>query len=571
MEAAMIDARAGRSRPWPLPLILAWMVWRRHRRGLCVVSGVMATAALLAHTLLSDLFGPLIGFWTAASMFRAYDIQIDYMVLAVAFLLTHVVVLACVVYVAGAAALVIPDPLVKQGAYPRLLLRSPARSSGLALWPTIFAMVAAATVWVFSALAILRPMGFDAPLLEPAVVLALLAGCAATTSWAPASPEAQGLLFLGVGTVLVACVILCFHVGLALSAVASFAAGAGILLAAVGGLEKSRTGVIYGANLRLPISGRSTVGPIETRIILPSAVEAVRRTEYNGTRATIFKMLTLCIASIVMSTFLFLGNDQNYGRTGLSGLLEQNLWMYALQFVFLSVCLFGACAFIQMRATSLYVQSRPMSTALLTAARMRTGLYCASEYLLAGLLLFGGILLYQNISVYHHFAFVEALQTTDGNRLYWWSAFFTLLTILTVYRLAIDFYSVSLSGNTALMLATIICDLPVVVIVFVSELYVPAIMLEYIAPWVIAFAQIKALTGLLVIFLGLRLKALPSRDFVRAAAVWVVLAEVLWYVAPLLLPADDLPPNLLAAIVCLAMPLVRLSAGPLLLDRNRHR
>jgi hypothetical protein len=155
----------------PPSLAFAWVVWRRHGRGLYLMLGYLLIAAALS-AVLPPYCAP--GTVPFALGFVALIV-----LSATAFFLVGI-------FTGGFES---ADIMARESCFPARLFRLPVRTESLVLWPMVGGAAAVILLWLFVALFLLRPwldfMDDKVPLWWPALFLAASLGWVQALAWSP--------------------------------------------------------------------------------------------------------------------------------------------------------------------------------------------------------------------------------------------------------------------------------------------------------------------------------------------------------------------------------------------------
>lgn len=574
MAVAMTQIKSSRTQPWPLPAIVAWLIWRRNRTGLSVMAVQIAAFAILAHTVFAGVLEPLNGFWEAPSTTSTYDGPINYILLGLVAAALIAWVTCSGVYLAISVSLIVTEANSAGYPYPLFLLRSPAKTTGLAVWPVLFGMILLTSFWIVCDLAILRPAGFYAPVIVPAIILALTSLFFAAAFWSPLAPILKLLFTLSLGAAVGLVGTFCLHHDNTIFYAVTAAAGSLLMLCAVAGMGRHRCGDIYDVTLPKGVAG------LKERYVMPrrpiiSAADAQRRLEWvNFGIALPCSLLALTIVTLPS---LFDRREYPLGLDFNSALrlqaVQGTLWAQIISVFFFIVPLSTALLSLPNTGND-YIRTRPMSSQALIAARAQVAISSAAQTICIGLVLFALWLLSPGTDGRVHATLAELLIRRGGAVLVPDSLLCALIWALAIVRLRLDGFAVSLSGSLTLGGWNI---LVVYAALFVTS-YVLSHPYDSIRPvsfafpsWIYAVAALKGLAALSVLLVTYRRRLISGAFLGRAVLLWIAVAATVFSALIALLPGGTLSPFELAVALFLGMPAVRLSLGPILLDRNRHR
>lgn len=575
MAASLQREQSLSAATWPLPLVIAWIIWRGNRTWFSGIAGCLAVLFLLAHTALSGILAPLNSLADSPASSDPDIGTTGYLLSTIAFSLVVCSLMTCgMIITLSAYQKLESDPTVSPKPYPAYLLRAPVHSVGLAVWPILYGVLFVTSFWVVSYEAILHPMGLTCPVLWPALLLALASVSIAAVMW---SPFSLGLNIL---------VVVFFVVPLWLSLIVyghplgrlfyplSAAAGICMIFCAVAGLTRVRRGDLYGLISTKNQFRFSELIKIPSRV-LRSPVEAERKVQWVRF-GSIFPCAILVFAGLISPLALIrttypIGSTVNY-LDGVGGRIT--LWASVMELFLILIPVCAACVTLQQR-DSPYMLTRPLTTLDLVAVRIRSAFAGASLVILISLVL---LCLWFASPVFDGtthvpvgvFLFSRGVLKATGPAL-----FCFLIWSLWIYRLILDGSSVGFSGRTSLSIWSNMTEL--ITMFVVAGVFLPGdtrgelISKGWLPIALYVLAALKTAVGIVVLSATVRRRLIERALLVRWALLWTAAVACLFGASVVLLPKDTFPPAFLLAGIILTMPLVRLSLGPLLLDRNRHR
>jgi len=573
MAVSIQRVQSKRVTTWPLPMVIAWLIWRRHRIAFGTIAVGLFIWTVLAHTVFAGMLTSIDGFWAAPSSSMSDSGPINSVMIVLVFctlVVAFICAAACLLFV---ACMSLGGPSSSIESYPACLLRAPAATVGLAVWPIIFGMVLLASLWVFTDIAIIHPMGVSAPVIGPAVIMALVCALLPAALWPPLSIGLKLIFMIFFGVAFMSVAMAWRHEPWVLTYPACAAAWTITILCAIVGLEKDRCGQTY--KLWWPTALRRLTVLFERPTVrFASAVEAQRRLEWVWDAGSLPR-IALFFATFTLP-FLLVRSTIPLGF-GLGAFAKLQSIHGSYFPVVIGIFTFTLPLISQPKsvvaAHNNYLLTRPMSTQALVAARLHSALLSTTMAIAIFFIWLGVWLLSPAQDGQSHATLGVLLWRHGGMGLATaWLCYVALWTAM-VYRLCIDGYSMSLSGSTSFVGLNMFFAF---LAVFILSRYLAGgnfidfttLVLPF---WVYLLVAFRALIGLYVLGIVARRRLVDIAGLARAGGVWIVVTACLYALVLTLLPKGTVSPTVLAVGVFFVMPCIRLSLGPLLLDRNRHR
>jgi hypothetical protein len=509
------------------------------------------------------------------------------------------------------------DVLGRHSSYPTCLLTLPARTWELVLWPMLSGSAAAILAWVVPVACLLRPLGVEAPLLWPAIMIAACLVCLQALMWSP-----TGLPFLRVMGALIgipALITAGIQASLAGVPEPAVAAAYGVLgllayAGAVVGLQRARTGEV--PDWRWRRTERTGAAPCPPGSFL-SAARAQLWFEWRS--AGLGLPVTLLAVCLLTSLPLLWVRDlaplqMNPPRSEF-GSIEVNLWVRLQQSFLLALPLFAAILGCgrrrydtRRRDLSLhpFLGTRPVASTAMIAARLRAAaLGTLAAWGIVLLFVTGWLLLpARDGDTTAPLLFILARYGTGTTPLT--LLLIGLLLVVWTWKSQVQGLFADVSGRGWLVYGAPLLAhgfwLAVLVWVMARSTQSQPMDPRYLPappelPWVVGIALVLKTAGALAAATGLlrrRLVAAPRLALwigawaLTAGAVFALLSwlnspsaqptELAQTVVATYLPlcSDAIPaavhtPGYLAAYAVLFVPLARLLAAPLALNWSRHR
>jgi len=573
MAVSIQRVQSKRVTTWPLPMVIAWLIWRRHRIAFGTIAVGLFIWTVLAHTVFAGMLTSIDGFWAAPSSSMSDSGPINSVMIVLVFctlVVAFICAAACLLFV---ACMSLGGPSSSIESYPACLLRAPAATVGLAVWPIIFGMVLLASLWVFTDIAIIHPMGVSAPVIGPAVIMALVCALLPAALWPPLSIGLKLIFMIFFGVAFMSVAMAWRHEPWVLTYPACAAAWTITILCAIVGLGKDRCGQTY--KLWWPTALRRLTVLFERPTVrFASAVEAERRLEWTWD-AGVWPPMALFFATFTLPLLLVRTPvPLGFGIGPFATLQSIHGSCYPVVigfFVFITPLMSLSRSLVE--TDNNYLVTRPISTQALVAARLHSALVSTTMAIAIFLVSIGVWLLSPAQDGQSHAAVGVLLWRHGGSRLAITGLCCVILWTVIVYRLSIDGHSVSLSGSIAFVGLNMWSAF---LAVFILSRYLAGgnfidfttLVLPF---WVYLLVAFRAFIGLYVLGIVARRRLVDRAGLARAAAVWIAVAACLYALVLILLRKGTVPSTVLAVGVFLVMPCIRLSLGPLLLDRNRHR
>jgi hypothetical protein len=536
---------------------IAFTLWLRHRRGLCLAAGFLALAACLS---------PLLGVpgvdarWTANAAAAV--------ALPCAFAAGYLMTVFAYAFEAHVES--------RGTCFPSRMFTLPVNTAALAGWPMLYGAAAMALLWLVAAWRIFPPWGWQPPLAWPALLAAVVLAWTQALMWCPFGlPWLRVALALPVITAPVAgCVAaallripseyLCAFLGVQLPA-AYLVAYAGLraarrgdapdwrwLTSALGAVLPRRSGrgrpfaSGYRAQAWFERRRFGVKTPVLVALILPWSLMglALGKNPVLTTERILF-------VSLLMPIFV--------GGMGIDWAGKPNPWAK------------------RSLGLSTFQATRPLGTAALVAAKLELALWATLAAWAVWLV-----------------EVVLALFLSGAYREVWdwwlrwnaasppWEVAGTVVTaaallLALTWNNLIAGLCVALTGREGVSRGSIVVFLfffTAAVSVACLAIGNPGLQEAVLraVPWVLGVAvALKAALAIWVVWAVLRSGLVSARTVAFVVGIWCGIAAGLFVLAVRAVPAEYATPTTLAAAVVLSLPLVRLAATPLALAWDRHR
>jgi hypothetical protein len=552
-------------------MMIAWLIWRRNRTLLTGVGACLVVMALLANTLLIGVLSPLNGLFSPSAATADDSTTANYGVVIFVFTAAIMALLWCSVIVSMSAGLFNAGATGKDYTYPAYLMRAPVKSIGLAAWPILIGSLSMALMWFLAQMTILQPLGFAVPIGESVLNAALAVAFVPAAMWSPLSTGLKGLFMLILGSALTCVLVSAHRASSGISYVEWVSAAITLGVIAIVGLGRMRQGELNALTLPEPMT-KVVDGLRASPQKLTSAVAALRSLEWRGTGGALpWAVVVLTIASLaallVPGTFLLSGHSPETQG------IHVVLWAVVMQFFVVGIPFYTAMLSL-VQVGNDYLLTRPMGSQSIFAGRIIVGARSAALTVLLSGVLFAAWLMTPANDGSHRGSLGALLMLNGGQALVRAMCFYSLMWIMVIFRLRLDGYSTSLSASQSFGGWNLVADYLFMALVWVNVPQLCPIAGSHLAglpTWIYLVAVAKAVLGACVLGYSLRRHLVTAAALARAAATWIGIAFVIYFAAIAALPEHSVAFVVLATGVFLGMPLVRLSLGPVLLDRNRHR
>ena len=557
-------AKPTMSKPVSSPAVgLAWLTWRRSR---IVVSLTALYGIALAAVLQTTDLPPAIDHCALIPL--AWGVL--YMLAALI----------------GADA----DLVSAESAFPRYMLPLPMRTSALVAWQMVYGIAPIAFIWMLSARFILAPMGVAAPLIWPAFALGAIIAVSQLISWA-AMPlrYIRGIIaMLALPAVIGFAALGAIHV---VSQAAEYIVNAMLILGAydlsVKTVSMTRRGdtpswALQNDNLAEAIRLETPTVPFRS----PMAAQVWFEWKRHGMSLAMLcgGMFLLTIPAVFMHQTVRLGGlpEWSYGILG----IRVSNWAQAL-LDFSVLPLLFACvpagsakgkAWRQDLKVNTFGAARPLTSMAFVVARLRTAwLSTLAAWGVSGLVVAVTLSL---PAANHHIVAPLAVHILHymTPQLWFASIICAVLAVGLTWKFQVDSLFTELSGETWLAMwvypfavATLI---PLIFAIPAAGMAYPSLLkhaITFLPAVIIAAALIKLPLAIAVVCTLIRRGLMPTPTFIRMAAIWAIVALVIFCALVYAIPASMVSTGLIAASVFLMMPVVRIGLAPLAWEWNRHR
>jgi polyhydroxybutyrate depolymerase len=455
----------------------------------------------------------------------------------------------------------------RQSLYPARMFTLPVSTAALAGWPMLYATLTLAGLWLLAALAALRPSGVPVPLVWPALFAAAFVAWLQVFAWMPYGLPGLRLIvtvlwltvidvvaFAGIeyrlpDSLMVA--IMAPQIPLAYLAARS----------AVARARRGDTPDWRGAFARL---GRSKVVPQRPQPNFDSAARAQAWLEWRQHGRSLPSWVAMLIPFEVLYLFAVRHETVVLTLIGLAGMLLTPPFL---------------AAFVALNAGrgASFLATRPLGTATLVAAKLRTALQSA---IAAWLLILVAIPLALGLVGSWPAVAERARGLADffgPPRAAALVLLAVVLVLLATWKQLVQGLCIGLTGREDVVKASVLLRLcSLVVLGLAAELlYVrPAARialwnsLRYI-PFVLV--ALKTFAAVWVATRLARERLIADRTLVTLAGAWLALVLLLYGAFASFIDTPIVPHDLLMLLAILAVPFVRPAAVPLALTSNRHR
>ena len=574
MAISIERAQTVNTKMWPLPLIIVWLIWRRNRIGIAIACIGMMVMSILANSVLRGTFSQSDGFRPTISAFWSPPVNNTHFSLVLGAQILWEMVLISLLYCAFiATSLSFEWKLGKvSNRYPPHMLRAPADTMGLALWPLAIGITLQLVVWMLEAFLVLGPMGLSVPVVLPAFALCTCTTVLGASTWTKWSPIIRYIL------------VAAYVSALALGVVSMNGPKwntyflllppvvAAALYFAVVGVRKMRAGDDFTSNIK---SHSAAIDALLNPVGAPpkSAFDAICCLEGRDSRRIIgFVLLGAGIAFVAAIEWF---RHSALAQMSLSqiGQIEYSFqapMLGALVFLVISGGVFSIVSFLNSRRPTAYLFCRPEPTEAIVAAELLSALVCASQLLIIGfiVLVIGCVPIELYFNGHPQFFFFETL--SPEIRTIKLGAFYALFMLLYAYRSALNIASVGLTKSWWLAFLNSQVEYFTAVILAIFALGMTSGSLPHAAQVICGIAIVKLILAAWIISQVVKKRLTSNKGFLLAGAAWLVLASAMYIEAPRFGSLHHAPFYVLIGMVIIAMPLVRLSLGPILVDRSRH-
>ncbi|MDP2320163.1 MAG: hypothetical protein Q8O42_12600 [Acidobacteriota bacterium] len=468
------------------------------------------------------------------------------------------------------------DLAARQSIYPPRMFTLPVTTRALAGWPMLFGTVAAAGLWVATALFAKWPWGVDLPMVWPAVLAAVFLAWTQVLMWMPYSlPGLRvGITVLWL-VMLDVIVILAFHFNASPALMVGFLAPQLPLAfgAACWAVARARRGHVPDWRGFSSMGGRR----IEVARRLPpfdSPARAQRWIEWRQHGWTLPGLVAMLLPFELALLFIP-GNDT---RPVVFTTLIVALLTPAVMAGFVAATVSKtnphARDFFGM---SPFMATRSLTSTALVAAKLHMATWSTlASWLLVVLAIPLGLVLSDTFPVVTEWTRGTA-DVLGAPRAAAAALLVLLGLIVTTWSLLVQNMYIGLTGREWLIKSSVLLTLALVIAA------VPLVQ------WVIKSGEAQAAIwdgwpAVVAVLAGIKMTAaawsvmrlhssrlLSSRALVTAAACWCVAVLAVYGVLAWFFSTPLVPRYLLALIAILAIPLARVSAAPLALAWNRHR
>ena len=554
----------------PPALIFAWLLWRRHRRGLTASLAGVLGLSLCYRVLPPGTEAQFIG-------------ELDLVVLSMASLY------AVAVFSFGFEA----DVAARASGFPARLFTLPVRTAVLVRWPLLYGTAAIVLAWVGVGWFVLRHQRPDAPVWLQALAWAAVLACLQAVVWWPFPlPWARVVVAVLVLAGFVAVVPVAHEYELTAGQLTALFAGLIVAAYPVAylGVRRARRGEGQGWPALTRLAGRVREALPGRRAPFPSAARAQAWLEWRGRGMLVpffvganAALLLPCVPAI--EGFLNLVTDAGLapGYAGLSAAAGNSLAVLAgilLIPPFWGTLLGGSLGLSATKphyTLPAFLATRPLSDGALAAAKFRL----AGRSALAAWAVLA-VLLLAWLALPGHAAHLAEFRRT---RLAGWSALEIVALAAGVLAGLVALTWVQLIKGLAYGLTGrwwIFCvrsGLAVLVVFLVGfganlayrDFTFREAMADLFPKLAVAWAVAKVVTAALVLGALVRLRLARVRTVTVLAALWLLAVAGSFALLNRFVPEGSVPVFWLALGPVLFLPLARPAAAPLALAWNRHR
>jgi hypothetical protein len=526
---------------------IAWEFARRHRWGLIAIAAYMVVLAAIKLVIVGP--GRGVEFHDAQSFALAVVVPID-----------ATVIYFLAVFTFGLSG----DIAARQSMYPARMFAMPVSSSALAGWPMLYGIAAMMLLWAGTRLFAIWPVDAHVPVLWPGLLAASLLAWSQALTWrAYALPGLRVIVTILWLTVIDAIVMVALELkvgeGWMLLILAPHVPLA--YLAARSAVARARRGDVpdWGSAFAwLAKSGRQREGAF------PSAARAQFWFEWRRYGRTLPAIVALVVPFQLSLLWVFPETPVIIFETLLGVVLAPAL-----------MATFVAPAVSETSRS--FTATRPLTSAALIAAKLKVTIAStAAAWIIVVVAAPLAVRLSGTAPVTSDWMHTLVEMVGKPRAIAIVVLLFALLVLSTWKQLVQSLY-IGLSGRTWAVKASVFVTLSVLAVALPVSDWVLTNRAAFAALWN-ALPEIMAVLACVKIaaamWVAIRLHAtglVRDRTLLLAAMSWDVAVFALFALLVWILPAILVERSLLAWIAILAIPLARLSAAPLALDRSRHQ
>lgn len=525
-------------------LIFAWEFTRRHRWGFLAIAGYLLVVALLGVT---EIAG------TTHNALRSERFAFTVNVPG-----TFAALYMLALFSFGLSG----DLAGRESIFPRRYFHLPVTTAALAGWPVFFAMLSIASLWIALSLIALRPAGVDIPLLWPAVFGAVFFGWTQALMWLPYPLRGMRVVVVVVlMTMIDAVVLIAMHFKLSNAAMLWLLAPQLPLCygAAHRAVTLARRGHV--PSWRLPFA-RTLALPDQRPF--PSYQQAQSWLEWRQQGRSLPFLVSLLLPFELLLMVLFRDTPGLFIEV-LLGVLFTPVFMATL-----------VAAANNTSALTTFMATRPLTNNQIIAAKLKATL---GSTLVTWLLVAIAVAIALTVSNTASLVFdaVRYVARIVGTARAGTAVTLAILILMaSTWKQLVQSLYIGLTGREWVIKGSMFAMLGVLVALIMGVEWLTlkpgrTDRLINALPCILATLAVSKLSFSAAIARRLHSRRLfADRVFIAGAALWTAAVFAVFIVYRWLLWSPHVPGYLLMLLAILTVPLVRLSATPLALHRNRH-
>jgi hypothetical protein len=529
-----------------------WQMWHPHRWFVAAELAYLLLAAVVSHLL--------------PALFRRTTLDATEIPTAT----LHLCMPVSLIIVHWVAIFQLTSTDFKSLGFPTFMFVLPVRTQTLVAWPMLYGCVALASLWLFIACLILRPVGIAVPLWGPAAALAAGLTMLQALSWTPFTQNwlrivLAGPLFLawlsGIGLLLYAEVPQVFITVVLLGVVAL------CYTVAVRAVARNRRGDNIEWRRASRIIERATVRRLPSRHPFASPAAAQVWFEWRG-HGWLLPVFILCILVVTPGVVFVHPDDMAFPWKMLAVVLALPTLIAGI----IGGSLGRQDAWSKYEMTS-FMATRPVTTAALVRAKLVMAALSTAATWLVVLAFVSLIFLRPGFPA----AVLDLAQAAGPGK--------TLAIALAILAAAVASTWLSLVQNLWLGLTGRSWVVTVVPVIYAVAIFAGVGVGFWIylhpqwyaavraaAPWLVYSLLLVKLIVAAVVVMALARSQLVARSSIGAMlGIWSVVVAGLCLAVYYFVPSEHLPLGMAAAAIALNTPFSRLAGAPLAVAWNRHR
>lgn len=468
------------------------------------------------------------------------------------------------------------DLAARQSIYPRRMFTLPVTTRALAGWPMLFGTMAAASLWVATALFAKWPWGVDLPMLWPAVLAAVFLAWTQVLMWMPYGlPGLRVVITVLWLMTLDAVVIVAFHYDASPAVMIGFLAPQLPLAygAACWAVARARRGHVPDWRLSFSTRGHRIEVPRRQKHF-NSPARAQQWLEWRQHGWTLPGLVAMLLPFELALLFLPGNDTPPVVFTTLIVALLTPAVMAGFAAATVSKSNPHARDFV---GVSPFMATRPLTSAALVAAKLHMATWSTlASWLLVVLAIPLALVLSDTTPVLTDWTRGVA-GIIGGPRAVAAAVLVLCGLVVTTWSQLVQNLYIGLTGREWLIKSSVLLTLALVIVAVPLAQWVIKSGEAQAAIWdawpavVAVLAGIKMTSAVRIILRLHASRLLSDRALVTSAACWCVAVLAVYGVLAWFFSTPLVPRYVLALVAILAIPLARISAAPLALAWNRHR